>query len=86
MGYWFTVTLYVLQSDMFLIRFHGGLDVKHGQTGETSIHTVLDSKYGHNSSHCYALFVVWLTISILGGTLYVFCKVNFVFLGMFVVK
>lgn len=24
--------------------FHGGLDVKHGQTGETSIHTVLDSK------------------------------------------
>lgn len=24
--------------------FHGGLDVKHGQTGETSVHTALDSK------------------------------------------
>ncbi|XP_078373554.1 uncharacterized protein LOC144657122 isoform X2 [Oculina patagonica] len=24
--------------------FNGGLDVKHGQTGETSVHTVLDSK------------------------------------------
>lgn len=39
------VVMVILGSTSFyMFRFNGGLDVKHGQTGDTSVHTVFDGK------------------------------------------